>query len=88
MPTNLTGRAPISFTQTPYDSDITYDSNIRYDWLIINNTQWNWRARVYSNTVMPVLESGYWDDTKLWSDMKLWSDTALYGTPLSWRPLI
>jgi hypothetical protein len=37
---------------------------------------------------MPVLENGYWDDSKPWNDSLLWSDEAIYDTHWTARPLI
>lgn len=52
------------------------------------NTQYTTRPQIVRGDSMPVIESWYWDDTKLWDDSKLWNDSISLWTPYSSRPSI
>lgn len=84
MPTVYTGRSPISFTVSNYNQGNWGDSE-PWDGMTRYNTLYKERIPPITNTVMPVLEIGYWDDTKLWNDTLLWSDIGLFGSSWNWR---
>lgn len=74
--TTFTGRMPTSYTETLYDADIPYDSDIRYDWLIITNTTWTGRLSISTSNTIEVIINWIWDDTKSWDDVLYWNDTG------------
>ena len=66
-------------------------------WRIIPNTSWVWRPEVnttYStrlipwNNCMSIIETWFWDDTKLWEDDKIWWDNWSIWTSWNERTII
>lgn len=45
--TTFTARPPISYTQTAYDSHISYDSALFYSGVLVNSTQYSGRKPIW-----------------------------------------
>lgn len=73
MTTQWSGRPPIAYTETLYDSNILYDADIPYDGVLIQSTTWNTRA--ISQSLVPY----NWDQsTFTWDSITFTWDT--WGT--------
>lgn len=86
--TNWTGRPPLSYSQTQYDSHVLYDAHILYSGVAITSTNWTGRTiHTWTSvtwTVLPI-QTWFWDDTQIWTDSTYyWHDSGNIAGATNW----
>lgn len=86
--TSYSSREPIGILYLTDLGNILTDDFGEGLYISQTNTQYTTRPQIVRGDSMPVIETWYWDDTKLWDDLKLWNDSLTLGTPYTSRPSI